>query len=62
MAVNGEEQGVHVDLNSGLKFPCPKNFDGSEEKFEHWAYKFRSYMSISNPLIYFYLSIHREAF
>ena len=38
-----------MDSVQTLKFPPPGIFDGSEEKFEDFEFKLKSYMSLSNP-------------
>ena len=37
-----------LELSQGLRFPCPKSFDGSEAKFDDFAYKLRAYLAMSN--------------
>ena len=41
-----------IEVTQGLRFPCPERFDGSEEKFEDFAYSLRSYLSTANPAFY----------
>ena len=41
-----------LEYNQGLRLPCPEKFDGSEEKFEDFAYSLRSYLSMSSPAFY----------
>ena len=41
---------VYLTTTSGnLKFPCPKNFDGKDESWDLFQYKFRAYMNLANP-------------
>ena len=48
----GEPQQGPVEFLHGLRFPCPERFDGSEDKFEDFAYGLRSYLSTANPAFY----------
>ena len=41
--------GAPLELSQGLRFPCPKSFDGSQAKFDDFAYKLRAYLAMSNP-------------
>ena len=33
----------------GLRFPCPKAFDGDEKKFDEFNTKLKSYLNLANP-------------
>ena len=37
-----------MEFSQGLRFPCPRSFDGSEKGFDDFAYRLRAYLSLSN--------------
>ena len=56
-AQGGAQNGAQADqrpieLNQALRFPCPDKFDGSNDKFEEFAYSLKFYLSAANPAFY----------
>ena len=41
--------GVSMGTSAGLKFPSPKVFDGKEENWDSFQYKFRAYLCLADP-------------
>ena len=50
--MSGDDQqssaGISMSSNTGLKFPSPKVFDGKEEHWDQFQYKFRAYMCLAD--------------
>ena len=57
MAVNGNP----IEFSHGLRFPCPKSFDGSEKGFDDFAYRLRAYLTLAHPNSKRYMKRVQEA-
>ena len=44
-----------TELNQPIRWPCPERFDGSDNKFEDFAYSLKYFLSAANTLFYDYM-------
>ena len=46
---HGEDPGAINFGPAGLRFPCPKSFDGDQKNFDQFNTKLKSYLNMANP-------------